>query len=312
MKKLIIATRQSLLALRQAELVKVALEQQYPDLSVELLGMTTEGDRLLDKRLSSIGGKGLFVKELEKALLDGRADIAVHSVKDLPTEWPEGLMLSAICERDDPHDVLVSSKFKTVADLPPHAVVGTASLRRHCQLQALRPDLNIQPLRGNIHTRLQRLDEGYYHAIVLAAAGLLRMNMGARISSYLDMLPAIGQGALGIECRTEDKETQALVTALDHLPTRVCVTAERAMSQMLGGGCHVPMGGYATLENETLTLEGMVWQLDGCKILHSRIKGPAENAEALGIALAEDLLSQGARAILDASQPSVISGPPEV
>lgn len=301
MKHLTIATRNSPLALCQANLVKTALEQAYPYLEISLLGMTTEGDRLLDSRLSKIGGKGLFVKELEKALLDGRADIAVHSIKDLPAEWPEGLMLGAICEREDPRDAFVSSHYANLGELPPNSIIGTASLRRQCQLHIQRPDLIVEPLRGNINTRLQRLDEGKYAAIILAAAGLLRMNMSNRIRSYLSIdesIPAVGQGALGIECRIDDTKTRELIISLDHYTTRQCILAERAMTQTLGGGCHVPIGGYAFIENKLLTLQGMVGSLDGRTILKSEIQGPPDEAETLGMTLGQDLIAKGAKKIL--------------
>jgi hydroxymethylbilane synthase len=296
-----IATRQSPLALWQAEFVKKKLQEHHPELQVELLGMTTEGDRHLGTPLVAIGGKGLFVKELEYALLDGRADIAVHSMKDVPAYFPEGLELVAICEREDPRDAFVSNKYTHWSQLPKGAKIGTASLRRQAQIKALRPDLEVATLRGTVNTRLKRLDDGDFSAIILAAAGLLRLDMGTRISAYLDVnesLPAVGQGALGIECRVGDEQIQQWIRPLNHKETHQCVSAERALNRQLEGGCQVPIAGYATLNQQELTLRGMVGKSDGSVLLHGKIQGPASDAEKLGKALAEDLLAKGAGAIL--------------
>lgn len=303
MKQLRIASRESPLALRQTELVKIALQKIYPELEIEIIGMTTEGDRRLDTPLINIGGKGLFVKELQNAILEDRADIAVHSIKDITITFPEGLMLGAICEREDPRDVLVSNRYASLAELPAQSMVGTSSLRRQAQLQFLRPDLIFEPLRGNINTRLKKLDDEKYTAIILAAAGLLRMSLAHRITQYLstdDCLPAVGQGALGIECRANDLKIQTLISQLDHAPTRACIEAERAMNLTLGGNCHVPISGYATLSDnhEILTIRGMVGDPSGNLLLKGEVAGPVKNAQTIGTLLAYDLLAQGAMDIL--------------
>ncbi len=298
-----IATRKSALALWQAEFVKAQLEHFHPQLQVELVPMSTQGDKILDTPLAKIGGKGLFVKELEAAMLEGRADIAVHSMKDVPVEFPEGLQLQTICEREDPRDAFVSNNFATLADLPAGAVVGTSSLRRQCQLKAQRPDLQIRDLRGNVNTRLAKLDAGEYDAIILASAGLIRLGFEARIRTHLPVeqsLPANGQGAVGIECRSNDSAIQALLAPLEHLPTRQAVLAERAMNRRLQGGCQVPIGAFAVHQGNELWLRGLVGSLDGQQILHAEVKGPASEAEALGLQLAEQLLQMGAGAILNA------------
>lgn len=296
-----IATRKSALALWQAEYVKAKLEHFHPGLQVELVPMSTQGDKILDTPLAKIGGKGLFVKELETAMLEGRADIAVHSMKDVPVEFPDGLMLSVICEREDPRDAFVSNTYQSLADLPLGAVVGTSSLRRQCQLKALRPDLVIRDLRGNVNTRLAKLDAGEFDAIILAAAGLIRLGFAARIASYIEVeqsLPANGQGAVGIECRTDDPVMHALLAPLEHSPTRYAVLAERAMNRKLQGGCQVPIGAFAVHQGDALWLRGLVGQLDGSEILRADVKGPATQAEALGEQLAQLLLDQGAATIL--------------
>lgn len=298
-----IATRKSALALWQAEFVKAELLKHHPELSVELVPMSTQGDKILDTPLAKIGGKGLFVKELETAILEGRADIAVHSMKDVPVEFPDGLMLSTICEREDPRDAFVSNQFRTIADLPPGAVVGTSSLRRQCQLKALRPDLQVRDLRGNVNTRLAKLDNGEFAAIILAAAGLLRLGFAHRIAGYLPIeqsLPANGQGAVGIECRTDDQRVRDLLASLEHSVTRNCVLAERAMNRRLQGGCQVPIGAFATQQQEQLHLRGLVGALDGSRIIMDEIHGPATEAEKLGQQLAERLLAAGAGDILAA------------
>jgi hydroxymethylbilane synthase len=298
-----IATRKSPLALWQANYVKVALEASHSDLNVELLAMSTRGDKILDTPLAKVGGKGLFVKELEHAMLEDRADIAVHSMKDVPMEFPEGLGLAIICEREDPTDAFVSNNFTTLAELPEGATVGTSSFRRQCQLRDLRPDLKIADLRGNVGTRLSKLDAGEYDAIILAAAGLKRLELGERIRerlSFDDCLPAGGQGAVGIECRTQDIETLKLLDCLHHQDTATRVVAERAVNSRLQGGCQVPIASFAELEDDELYLRALVGNLDGTRIIRSEIRGDRHQAEQLGLIVAEDLLSQGAEAILNA------------
>ncbi|MBA6231246.1 MULTISPECIES: hydroxymethylbilane synthase [unclassified Colwellia] len=297
-----IATRKSALALWQAEYVKTQLEHFHPGITVELVPMTTKGDIILDTPLAKVGGKGLFVKELEVAILEGRADIAVHSMKDVPVEFPEGLGLEVICPREDPRDAFVSNTIKSLAELPQGAVVGTSSLRRQCQIKALRPDLNIRDLRGNVNTRLKKLDSGEYDAIILAAAGLIRLEMPERIQEFIApevMLPANGQGAVGIECRTNDSTLKALLAPLGCETTRIRVLAERAMNRALEGGCQVPIGSYAIIkENGEIYLRGLVGATDGSEILTSEISGSIDNAEKIGNTLADQLLEKGADKIL--------------
>ncbi len=303
MSRIRIATRKSALALWQAEFVQAELRRHHPQLQVELVPMSTQGDKILDTPLAKIGGKGLFVKELETAILEDRADIAVHSMKDVPVEFPPGLMLSTICQREDPRDAFVSNQFRSLSELPPGAVVGTSSLRRQCQLKALRPDLQVRDLRGNVNTRLSKLDNGEFAAIILAAAGLIRLGFAKRIASYLAVdssLPANGQGAVGIECRSDDAQVQALLAPLEHAQTRSCVLAERAMNRGLQGGCQVPIGAFALQEGEQLWLRGLVGSLDGQQIIRDEIRGPVSAAEQLGQQLAKQLLAQGADAILAA------------
>ena len=302
-KTLKIATRQSPLALWQANYVKNRLQQLYPDLTIELVPMVTKGDVILDSPLAKIGGKGLFVKELENALLTKEADIAVHSMKDVPMQFPEGLGLAVICQREDPRDAFVSHSYRTFAELPQGAVVGTSSLRRQCQLKALRPDLDIRSLRGNVGTRLSKLDNGDYDAIILASAGLIRLGLADRIASFIDVeqsLPAAGQGAVGIECRTDDMQVQALLAPLADAETTYCVRAERAMNNHLQGGCQVPIGGYAILQQGQLYLRALVGDIDGSRIIRAEGKSAVENAEVLGVKIAEQLLAQGADKILQA------------
>lgn len=302
-KTLKIATRQSPLALWQANYVKDRLQQLYPDLTIELVPMVTKGDVILDSPLAKIGGKGLFVKELENALLTKEADIAVHSMKDVPMQFPKGLGLSVICQREDPRDAFVSHSYRTFAELPQGAVVGTSSLRRQCQLKALRPDLDIRSLRGNVGTRLSKLDNGDYDAIILASAGLIRLGLADRIASFIDVeqsLPAAGQGAVGIECRTDDMQVQALLAPLADAETTYCVRAERAMNNHLQGGCQVPIGGYAVLQQGQLYLRALVGDIDGSRIIRAEGKSAVENAEVLGVQIAEQLLAQGADKILQA------------
>ena len=296
-----IATRKSALALWQAEYVKARLEQAHPGLKVSLVPMVSRGDKLLDAPLAKIGGKGLFVKELETALLENGADIAVHSMKDVPMDFPEGLGLFCICEREDPRDAFVSNTYDSLDALPPGSVVGTSSLRRQAQLLARRPDLKIHFLRGNVNTRLAKLDAGEYDAIILAAAGLIRLGFEARIRASIsvdDSLPAGGQGAVGIECRTADAEIHALLAPLHHAETAARVAAERALNKRLNGGCQVPIACYALREGEQLWLRGLVGQPDGGLLL--RAEGRGSDAEALGVQVAEQLLAQGAEAILKA------------
>jgi hydroxymethylbilane synthase len=298
-----IATRKSALALWQAEYVKASLEQAHPGLLVTLVPMVSRGDKLLDSPLSKIGGKGLFVKELETALLENEADIAVHSMKDVPMDFPEGLGLFCICEREDPRDAFVSNTFASLDELPPGSIVGTSSLRRQAQLLTRRPDLEIRFLRGNVNTRLAKLDAGEYDAIILAAAGLIRLGFEHRITSAIsvdDSLPAGGQGAVGIECRSADAEIHALLAPLHHQDTAIRVTAERALNKHLNGGCQVPIACYAVLEDEQIWLRGLVGDPNGGLLLCAEARAPRSEAEALGVQVAEDLLSQGADAILKA------------
>ncbi len=298
-----IATRQSPLALWQAHFVADALRAHHPGLIVELLTMVTRGDKILDTPLAKIGGKGLFVKELEVAMLEGRADLAVHSMKDVPMAFPEGLGLTAICVREDPRDAFVSNHFADLDALPQGAVVGTSSLRRQCQLRRYRPDLLIKDLRGNVNTRLAKLDNGEYDALILASAGLIRLNMAGRIRAALPetlLLPAVGQGAVGIECRLDDARTRALLAPLNHLDTAICVSAERAMNTRLQGGCQVPIAGFATLHDGRLSLQGRVGSLDGSQLLQAEATGAAADAVLLGEQVAEQLLAAGAAEILAA------------
>lgn len=299
--RLVIATRKSPLALWQAEHVAERLRQLHPGLEVSLLPMSTQGDRILDTPLAKIGGKGLFVKELEQGLLSGAADIAVHSMKDVPVSLPEGLHLGAILEREDPRDAFVSVRFQRLEDLPLKARLGTASLRRQAQIAADRPDLQILSLRGNVNTRLKKLKSGEFDAIILAASGLMRLGMGQEIRSRLtpeQSLPAIGQGALGIECRADDARVNALIAPLVHQATSICVRAERAMNTRLMGGCQVPIAGFAELDGEGLRMRGLVAEVDGSRIIRAERRDRPENAELLGLALAEELLGKGAGAIL--------------
>ncbi len=306
-----IATRKSPLALWQANFVKDTLEQIHDDLTVELVTMVSQGDKILDVPLAKIGGKGLFVKELEKALLDNEADIAVHSMKDVPMEFPEGLGLAVICERENPMDAFVSNTYKRFEDLPEGAVVGTSSLRRQCQILAQRPDLNIEFLRGNVGTRLSKLDEGQYDAIILAAAGLIRLELEDRIQHTLDpnlSLPAGGQGAVGIECRMDDEAVMEVIAPLMDYTTALRVTAERSMNRRLEGGCQVPIAGFSILEGDLLQLEGRVGSSDGKILLQSldQVQLDQEGEENfklaadLGVKVAESLLEKGAGPLLAA------------
>lgn len=296
-----IATRKSMLAMWQAEHIKARLDQLHDNLTVELLPMSTRGDVILDTPLAKIGGKGLFVKELEVAMLEGKADLAVHSMKDLPVEFPPGLELFGICEREDPRDAFVSNHYARLDELPAGAVVGTCSLRRKCQLLAHYPHLIIRDLRGNVQTRLRKLDEGEFDAIILAASGLVRLGLTDRIKERIAVelcLPANGQGVLGIECRSDDAETKALLAPLTCPDTRSCVLAERAMNRRLQGGCQVPIGAYAELHGDQVYLRGLVGRPDGSEIIEGEISGHRDHAEALGAELADYLLARGAGKIL--------------
>ncbi len=301
--RIVIATRKSPLAMWQAEHVAAKLKQAHPDLEVELLGMSTQGDKILDTPLAKIGGKGLFVKELEQGILEGQADIAVHSMKDVPVAFPEGLHLPIIMQREDPRDAFVSNQYNAMEELPEGARVGTSSLRRQCQISANRPDLEILPLRGNVNTRLRKLDDGEYDAIILASAGLIRLGFADRIKTYISTdtsLPAIGQGAIGIECRNNDERVNALLQPLHDADTASCVLAERAMNNRLEGGCQVPIGGHAVLEGDKLEMRGLVGSTDGKQIIRARSGGHRNEAEQIGIAIAEELLGNGADKILQA------------
>ncbi|MEO8400875.1 MAG: hydroxymethylbilane synthase [Gammaproteobacteria bacterium] len=301
-KSLIIATRESPLALWQANWVKQRLEDIHKGLSVQLLGITTSADKLLSTPLYKVGGKGLFVKELEEALRKEEADIAVHSMKDVPMILPIGLSVPVLCERFDARDALVANDFHSLDSLPKGAVVGTSSLRRQSQLLSLRPDLKIAFLRGNVNTRLAKLDSGEFSAIILAAAGLKRLGFAERIRAYLtveEILPAAGQGVLGIECREDDTETKELIAPLNHRDSNACVTAERALCRYLGGGCHVPIAAYAEIKGTEVTLRGLVANPDGTVILRAGETGSVDQVEALGVAAAQKLISQGAQTILN-------------
>jgi len=298
---LIIATRESPLALHQAKSIKALLIEHHPYLAVDLLGITTQADKHLDVVLTEIGGKGLFVKELEEALLDGRADIAVHSMKDVPMELPSGLCLPVIGKREEPRDVFVSNRYASLAQLPNGASLGTSSLRRQTQLRAIRSDITFRHLRGNINTRLNRLDQQDFDAIILAAAGLKRMNLGSRIRSYLstdELLPAAGQGALGMECREGDEHTLASIAPLNDIVTHDCIIAERALCRRLGGGCQVPVAAYAQIHHGVLLLRGLVANREGTRILRAKLEGDYRHAESIGMRVAEELLQQGAEKIL--------------
>ncbi|QLG89233.1 hydroxymethylbilane synthase [Chitinibacter bivalviorum] len=301
LQRVVIATRESPLALWQANYVKAWLEQTYPTLQVELLGMTTQGDRILDVTLNKIGGKGLFVKELEQALQDGRADLAVHSMKDVPMVLPEGFAIAAIGEREDPRDAFVSGKYAHLDELPEGAIVGTASLRRESQLRLRYPHLTIKPLRGNVNTRLRKLDDGEFDAIILAAAGLKRLGMGDRIRCELSpeiSLPAPGQGALGLEIRSDRTDLAALLAPFNHESTAAAVTAERALSRRLNGSCQIPLAAYATNEEGFLRLRGLIAMPDGSQVVTAESNGSFAAADGLGRTVADLLCTEGAREIL--------------
>lgn len=301
--KIIIATRGSMLALWQAEWIKSQLQDIDPDFEISLNKIKTTGDKILDVPLAQVGGKGLFVKEIEEAMLRNEADLAVHSMKDVPTDLPEELHLSTITKREDPRDALFAGKgIKSFHDLPQGAHVGTSSLRRICQLLNVRPDLKISQLRGNVDTRLRKLAEGEYDAIILATAGVKRLGYADRITEILApelSLPAIGQGAVGIECRVNDEFINNLLSKLDHEETHVCVRAERAFLKKLEGGCQVPIAAYAQLIDGRIVIEGLVGSLDGKTLIKERMEGPPEEAASLGTECAEKLLAKGAKEILD-------------
>ena len=302
-KKLVIASRESALAMWQARHIQSRLQALYPQTEVTILGMTTTGDQILDTPLAKVGGKGLFVKELETALADGRADLAVHSMKDVPMNLPEGFILAATGEREDPRDAFVSNDYASLEDLPVNSIVGTSSLRRQSQLQARFPHLKIESLRGNLQTRLRKLDEGQYAAIILAAAGLIRLELGSRIRQFIapeDSIPAVGQGALGIEISADRPDLIATLAPLNHPDTQVCVEAERGMSRTLAGSCTVPLGAYAVCEGDNIRITGFVASVDGKQMLVETAVGSRDNAEALGKTLAKQLVAKGADKILAA------------
>ncbi|RVU84584.1 hydroxymethylbilane synthase [Leucothrix sargassi] len=297
-----IATRKSALALWQAEHVASRLKAIHPELEVELVGMMTRGDVILDTPLAKVGGKGLFVKELETGMLEGTADIAVHSMKDVPMAFPEGLHLPVIMEREDPTDAFVSNTFASIDELPQGARVGTCSLRRQTQIREYRPDLQILDLRGNVNTRLAKLDNDEYDAIILASAGLIRLGFQDRIRQSISSdksLPAIGQGAVGIECRVDDERVNSLLAPLIHAETDIRVRAERALNNRLNGGCQVPVAGFAELEGDQIRLRGLIGYPDGSALFRSEKVAAVADAEALGVSVAEDLLAQGGRGVLE-------------
>jgi hydroxymethylbilane synthase len=300
-KEIRIGTRASALALWQAEWVKSELEKKYPGMTVSLTKIKTTGDKILDVPLAQVGGKGLFVKEIEEAMLAHEIDIAVHSMKDVPTMFPDGLHLSCITKREDARDALLTRNNMKFKDLPQGATIGTSSLRRQAQLMSVRPDFKIAQLRGNVDTRLRKLKEGQFDAIILAAAGVRRLGLAENVSEYIDpsiSLPAIGQGALGIECRVDDRELNDLIAFFNHQDTRTCVTGERALLRRLEGGCQVPIACYGQMLNGKLHLIGLVGSVDGKRIIKETIEGEADKAEKLGVTLAEKLLSKGADVIL--------------
>ena len=301
--RLVIASRESALAMWQAEHIRDRLQALYPQTDIRIEGMTTRGDQILDKTLSKIGGKGLFIKELEQALQDGRADLAVHSMKDVPMELPSGFALAAVGERANPLDAFVSNQYDSLATLPVGAVVGTASLRREAQIRARYPKLQVKPLRGNVQTRLRKLDEGEFDAIILAAAGLERLGLDERIRAPLspvESMPAAGQGALGIEIAAYRYDLLTLLHPLNHAPTAACVEAERALARALDGSCQVPLAAYATLEDGLLTLRGLVGHPDGSVLLQAEAQAPVAYADALGRAVAKKLADDGARELMAA------------
>ncbi len=302
MSRIRIATRESQLALWQANEVSRLLSLHHPDIDVEIIGMTTEGDRFLQASLAAAGGKGLFVKELEQCLLENNADIAVHSMKDVPYELPASLEIHAILEREDPRDAFVSNKYKALDELPKNAIVGTSSTRRECQIRALRGDLNIQPLRGNVNTRLKKLDEGQYDAIILASAGLKRLGFEDRIADFIETdtsLPAIGQGAIGIECRDNDPVTREILAPLHHEPTSLSVIAERGISTALSANCHLPIAAHATQSADSLTLNALVGLPDGSKMVRASASGSHDQIAHIIQQVVDQLMEQGASKLID-------------
>lgn len=302
MKTLRIGTRKSALALWQAEHVRARLLEHEPGLRIELVKITTAGDRILDRPLAAEGGKGLFIKELEQALFDDRVDLAVHSMKDLTVTLPEALHVAAVLERADPRDAFVSNRYRSLSQLPDGTRIGTSSLRRQCQLRARHPRCEVVDLRGNVNTRLAKLDAGEFDAVILAVAGLQRLGLAERITCALDpaeSLPAVAQGAICIESRRADTETNRYLAALDHAPTRRCVSAERAMNAALDGGCQVPIAAYAELRAGELHLRGLVGDPDGSRVLEAGANGPADQPRVLGERVAQALVARGAKAILD-------------
>lgn len=290
-----------MLALKQTDIVKNAILKHFPDCEIILVPLTTTGDQLLDRSLATVGGKGLFIKELEKALLDNTADIAVHSTKDIPAEITPGLTIAAYLDREDPRDAFVSAKYAHLSQLPMGGIVGTASPRRESMIKHIRPDINIKLLRGNVLTRIKKLESGEYDGIVLAAAGLKRLDLEHKVKHYFSLdesLPAIGQGVIAIECRENDASTQKIISLLDHSQTRACVSAERALNKKLGGSCHAAIGGYAKYENNKIILKAIVSSLDGKINYKSQSENSLENSILLGNTVADDLLSQGAYELL--------------
>ena len=304
-KTLRIATRNSPLALWQAHFVRDQLLAEHKQLNVEIVSMTTKGDKILDRSLSKVGGKGLFMKELEEALLDGRADIAVHSMKDVTVDLPKGLEVSCVCKRETPNDAFVSNNYQTLHELPAGSVVGTSSLRRRAQLKHHFPRLEIKELRGNVNTRLRKLDDGEYDAIILAAAGLIRLGFENRIADLIaieDSLPAVGQGIVGIENRTDDDEIKQFLAVLNDTNSEICIAAERRMNQCLDGGCSVPIAGFAQLEGGTVFLQGVVGDVDSGRLLSASAQGDASIAAELGQQVAQQLIDQGAKALIAKAQ----------
>jgi len=309
--QLLVALRKSALSLCHAQYIRDRLLAHYPECEITLRGITTQGDRILEKALADIGGKGLFIEEIENAMRDGRADVAVHSLKDMPMEMAPGFTIAAVPVREDPRDTLVCNKYASIEALPDGAIVGTSSLRREAQLREKNPKLNVRLLRGNVNTRVRKLDEGQYDAMILAAAGLNRLEQNHRISAFLepaDFLPAVGQGALAIECRVDDPETLARLQRLDHRVTAHAVAAERAFLARLQGDCKTPLAAHATVDGARLSLEGLVGAPDGSKLLRHTLEGTTEDAAALGTALAEELLKQGADRLLSFTTTELVGG----
>lgn len=301
--RMVIASRESALAMWQSRHVQSRLAALYPAIDISILGMTTEGDRRLGASLAKVGGKGLFVKELEEALAQGRADLAVHSMKDVPMHLPAGFDLAAVIERADPRDAFLSGRYRSLAELPPGSTVGTSSLRRESQVRARYPGLRVEPLRGNVPTRLAKLDDGRYDAIILAAAGLKRLGLADRVTALLtpdESVPAVGQGAIGLECRSEREDIRELIAPLNHPATALCVAAERAFSRALAGSCNVPLGGFAEMSGPNIRLRGFVGAPDGSRLVSGELEGPASDPAAVGHALADRLKAQGALEILAA------------